>query len=160
MKKLILLAGIVLAWSGAAQAQAPVADYYSTTSKLNGVTLPAGTLIEAYDGQGVRCGLATANAGGGFLVHVYGNDPLTAGIDEGASEGETLTWKMADVTPRGGMGFDTGRLVRGPAVREWRREGDSSRRHDHGGRRRFVGRGEDALPSVRVRATTVRDSVD
>lgn len=99
MKKLILLAGIVLAWSGAAQAQAPVADYYSTTSKLNGVTLPAGTMIEAYDGQGVRCGTATANAGGGFLIHVYGNDPLTASVDEGASEGEMLTWKMADATP-------------------------------------------------------------
>jgi hypothetical protein len=99
VKKLILLAGIVLAWSGAAQAQAPVADYYSTTSKLNGVTLPAGTVIEAYDGQGVRCGSATSNASGGFLIHVYGNDPLTSSIDEGASEGETLTWKMEDVTP-------------------------------------------------------------
>jgi len=99
VKKLILLAGIVLAWSGAAQAQAPVADYYSTTSKLNGLTLPAGTMIEAYDAQNVRCGTATANVGGGFLIHVYGNDPLTAGVDEGANEGETLTWKMANATP-------------------------------------------------------------
>ena len=99
MKQLILLAGIVLAWSGAAQAQVPVADYYSTTSKLNGVTLPAGTMIEAYDAEGVRCGHATANAAGEFLVHVYGDDPLTAGVDEGASEGEMLTWKMAELTP-------------------------------------------------------------
>jgi hypothetical protein len=99
VKKLILIAGIVLASSGAAQAQAPVADYYSTTSKLNGLTLPAGTTIEAYDGQSIRCGTATANADGGFLIHVYGNDPLTQGIDEGATEGETLTWKMANTTP-------------------------------------------------------------
>ncbi len=99
MKKLILIAGIVLASSGAAQAQAPVADYYSTSSKLDGAALPAGTMIEAYDGQNVRCGTATANADGGFLIHVYGNDPLTSGIDEGAAEGETLTWKLADKTP-------------------------------------------------------------
>lgn len=99
MKKTILMAALVMAGCGAAQAQVPVADYYSTTSKLNGITLPAGTMIEAYDGDGVRCGTATANAAGEFLIHVYGNDPLTAAIDEGANEGEILDWKLANVTP-------------------------------------------------------------
>lgn len=99
MKRMILTAALSLLGCGAAQAQVPVADYYSTTSKLNGVSLPAGTTIEAYDGDGVRCGSATANAAGEFLIHVYGNDPLTSTMDEGAEEGEMLTWKMADSTP-------------------------------------------------------------
>jgi hypothetical protein len=97
---MILATLMVLACGTAAYAQAPVADYFSTTSTLDGAALPAGTVIEAYDGQGVRCGVATANAGGGFLIHVYGNDPLTASIDEGASEGEMLTWKLADASPQ------------------------------------------------------------
>jgi hypothetical protein len=102
MKKTLLATAFVLACgAGAANAQAPVADFYSTTSLMDGQSLPAGTTIEAYDSDGIRCGLAQANASGGFLVHVYGNDPMTPGIDEGAREGEVLSWKLAgaDVRP-------------------------------------------------------------
>jgi len=102
MSKILCIAALVAAAAcGTAHAQAPVADYYSTTSKLNDAALPAGTTIEAYDGNGVRCGFAVANAAGEFLVHVSGNDPLTGSIDEGANEGEMLTWKLAsaDIMP-------------------------------------------------------------
>ena len=79
---------------GAAYAQAPVADFYSTNSLLGDALLEAGATIEAFDIDGVRCGYAQANAEGGFLIHVYGNDPMTASIDEGPREGEMLTWEI------------------------------------------------------------------
>jgi hypothetical protein len=92
-----LVLGLLLL-AGAAHAQAPVADYFSTTSMWEGAALPSGMLIEAYDGDGVRCGVAQANSDGSFLIHVYGNDPMTA-ADEGASEGEMLTWRINDTMP-------------------------------------------------------------
>lgn len=101
MKRTILATAFVLACAaGAAQAQAPVADYFSTNSMKDGQVLAMGTAIEAYDSDGIRCGQATVNADGGFLIHVYGNDPMTPSIDEGAREGEMLHWKIdgADVS--------------------------------------------------------------
>lgn len=83
--------------AGAAQAQAPVADYYSTTSLLDGQALPAGPRIEVFDSDDVRCGYAEANAQGHFLIHVYGNDPMTPAVDEGAREGEMLTWRLDSI---------------------------------------------------------------
>jgi len=88
---LLLLAGV-------AQAQAPVADYFSTTSKWDNADLLPGMIIEAFDSDGIRCGYAEANADGSFLIHVYGNDPMTA-ADEGANEGEMLTWRLHNRTP-------------------------------------------------------------
>lgn len=97
MKRFALSFAIVLACAAAANAQAPVADYYSMNSTMNGTALAAGSTIEAYDGDGIRCGIATVNAEGGFLMHVYGNDPFTQNIDEGASQGEFLHWRIDGV---------------------------------------------------------------
>lgn len=88
---LLLLAGV-------AQAQAPVADYFSTSSKYENAGLTPGMTIEAFDANGIRCGYAEANAEGSFLIHVYGNDPMTA-ADEGANEGEMLTWRLQTRAP-------------------------------------------------------------
>jgi len=97
----IALALVLACGAGAAHAQAPVADFYSTTSTMNGAPIAPGTTIEAYDTDGIRCGNAIANADGSFLIHVYGNDPMTPSADEGAREGEALTWKLNgyDVQP-------------------------------------------------------------
>lgn len=84
---------VIFCGAGAAHAQAPVADFFSSTSLKSGELLPVGTIIEAYDSDGIRCGQATSNASG-FLIHVYGNDPMTPSIDEGAREGEFLNWKI------------------------------------------------------------------
>ena len=97
-----LVLGLLLS-AASAQAQAPVADYFSTTSLWEGASMIPGLTIEAFDGDGVRCGLATANLDGSFLIHVYGNDPMTSTIDEGAVEGEMLTWKVDGVTPDSAM---------------------------------------------------------
>ena len=94
------LAIVIGGFCGTASAQVPVADFFSTTSKLNGTSMPAGTRIEAFDSDGIRCGLAEANADGSFLIHVYGNDPMTPTVDEGAREGELLTWRINGETPQ------------------------------------------------------------
>lgn len=93
MKRFAVGFALVLAAS-AAHAQAPVADYYSLNSTMNGTQLIAGMTIEAFDADGIRCGAATVNPDGGFLMHVYGNDPLTPAIDEGATSGEFLQWRI------------------------------------------------------------------
>ena len=93
-----LAMGLLLS-AASVRAQAPVADYFSTTSLWEGAALPLDLTIEAFDGDGIRCGFATANLDGSFLIHVNGNDPMTPGIDEGAIEGEMLTWRISDQTP-------------------------------------------------------------
>ena len=61
-RTLLALAITIACSVGIAQAQAPVADFFSTTSLLDGQQLPAGTTIEAYDSDEVRCGYAEANS--------------------------------------------------------------------------------------------------
>ena len=101
MKRCALALTVLLA-AVAAHAQAPVADYFSVDSQRDGKALVPGTTIEAWDTDGVRCGFAQVNADGGFLMHVYGNDPLTAAVDEGADAGEFLIWRVAivDIAPQ------------------------------------------------------------
>jgi hypothetical protein len=99
MRTMIVTLAVVLACAApAAHAQAPVADYFSTSSRYAGQVLVPGSVIEAFDSDGVRCGVAAANADGSFLMQVYGNDPMTA-ADEGAREGEVLRWRMRGHTP-------------------------------------------------------------
>src|SRR5207244_2572249 len=89
-----ILALVLACAARTAYAQAPEADFFSTSSKLNGALLPSGATIDAYDANGVHCGHAIAGADGAFLVHVSGDDPMTPGTDEGARDGEMLTWKV------------------------------------------------------------------
>jgi len=84
MKNFTIALALVLACgAGAAQAQAPVADFYSISTTMNGTLIASGTTIEAFDSDGIRCGNATANADGSFLIHVYGNDPMTPAWTKG-----------------------------------------------------------------------------
>jgi hypothetical protein len=99
MKKMLAMFALVLVCgAAAANAQAPVCDYFSTSSTKAGEALAAGAIIEAFDSDGIRCGYAEAMTGGAFLMHVYGNDPMTPAVDEGAREGEMLTWKVDGIT--------------------------------------------------------------
>jgi len=101
MKKTALAFLLVVACTGAAHAQALVSDYYSLNSLMNGTALAGGTIIEARDAGGTLCGTTVVNPDGTFLLHVYGDDPQTADIDEGASPGEFLTWRIdsTDIVP-------------------------------------------------------------
>jgi len=55
-----------------------------------------GDVITAKDPDGVICGLAyVGDAGtgeGDYFIHVNGDDPNTTGVDEGASEGDTISF--------------------------------------------------------------------
>jgi len=65
-----------------------VCDFWSAGSP-NG--LEPGSVLTAYDEQHTICGQTIVLDGGAFMVHVYGDNPLTA-ADEGAVEGSPLTF--------------------------------------------------------------------
>jgi len=67
-------------------------NVYSSSSLLDGEPLPPGTVVEAYDPQGVLCGrFVVAQAGKYGLMPVYGDDPSSP-RDEGALPGDTITF--------------------------------------------------------------------
>ena len=73
-------------------------DFASATSTLNGDPLPVGTVVAAYDSQGVCCGTQTVVVEGVLpFLAVYGDDAFTPLVDEGASEGDTITFKINGV---------------------------------------------------------------
>lgn len=59
----------------------------------NGLPIPVGSIVDAYDADGILCGRDTVGIAGlyGFM-NVYGDDPSTSGTDEGATTGDTLTY--------------------------------------------------------------------
>ena len=66
---------------------------------------PVGTIVDAYDPDGVHCGTYTVGVDNqivpdsigiyGFLV-VYADDYTTPGVDEGAESGDVITFKIMD----------------------------------------------------------------
>jgi len=80
--------------------------------------LVPGDTVRVYDGDGVLCGDTLVSPEGAFLVHVLGDDPNTPEEDEGATEGDTLTFVIAEkILPVHGtsQNFDT-TIVPGPAI--------------------------------------------
>ncbi len=70
------------------------AIFWGAASTLDGSPLPPGTVVEAFDPQGVRCGCAAAGAPGGYgPLLVYGDDPATP-QDEGATTGDRLRFRV------------------------------------------------------------------
>jgi hypothetical protein len=67
-------------------------DYYGTiTSGSDNV--PVGERIQVFDPQGVECGTFVVRREGLYgFIHVYGDDPTTPNIDEGAEPGDELTF--------------------------------------------------------------------
>lgn len=61
---------------------------------LDGKPVVVGTIIRAYDPEGVECGYFEVNAEGYFgLMPVYGNDP-TSDEDEGAEIGDEISFTI------------------------------------------------------------------
>jgi hypothetical protein len=68
-------------------------DYYGKIM-INGQMLIVGEKIEAYDPNGAICGeFVIRNSGVYGFMHVYGDDPLTPNIDEGAKAGDVISFK-------------------------------------------------------------------
>ncbi|MBE0596398.1 MAG: VCBS repeat-containing protein, partial [Desulfuromonadales bacterium] len=65
---------------------------------IDGQAAGTGVEIAVFDPQGVLCGVSGVDSvnGGAFLLHIYGDDPFTGGIDEGASAQDSLLFKIYD----------------------------------------------------------------
>ncbi len=100
---LILMAGLLIVY----QLQADVyptnvwADYSGSVT-LNGQPAPVGTVVDAFDPQGVHCGTFTVGISGagsglpgnyGFL-HVYGDDDTSLAVDHGAESGDLISFEV------------------------------------------------------------------
>lgn len=72
-------------------------NFYSQNSTFNGQPLPVGAIVSAYDADGVLCGEFTVvDAGEYGLMPCYRDDATTA-EDEGATVGDTITFKVSGV---------------------------------------------------------------
>jgi hypothetical protein len=70
-------------------------DFYGSASAYNGAAVPIGSVINAYDPQGVLCGSDTVrNAGQYGFLPVYGDDATTTTVDEGAEIGDIITFTI------------------------------------------------------------------
>ncbi len=77
-----------------------VADYWGTSSGVLGTPLLVGDVITAYDPQNTLCGVAYVENPGEYLIHVYGDDDATTpDFDEGAVDGDTITFKINNGCP-------------------------------------------------------------
>jgi len=80
-------------------------DLYSYSSILNGMPLPVGALVDAYDPDGVHCGSFIVHTEGryGFLAVYRDDQDLTPSVDEGADPGDPISLRINDVpaTPLG-----------------------------------------------------------
>lgn len=82
---------------------------------LNANPVPVGAVVRAYDPDGVLCGEFTVAASGTYgLMPVYGDDPTTPGVDEGADPGDVITLTVDGVSV----------IPAGPDVPVWTGNGD------------------------------------
>ena len=104
---ILLLAGLIIMLGAGAHGQVIHPNTFFTSfadttkaSTFNDLPLVPGTIIQAFDPSGVYCGVDTVrldsiSAVGIFgYFSVYGDDPNTAGLDEGAETGEQITFKI------------------------------------------------------------------
>jgi hypothetical protein len=69
-------------------------DVYGTDTSCAEALVVEGTIIQAYDPQGVSCGYAVAHSAGHWgVMHVYGDD-LTTPEDEGAEAGDVIAFTI------------------------------------------------------------------
>jgi hypothetical protein len=68
-------------------------NFFSTSSSFNDEPIQAGSVVDAYDPDGVWCGSFTVTTTGqyGFLL-VYRDDNITDDIDEGSEPGDSLAF--------------------------------------------------------------------
>lgn len=80
-------------------------------STFNGQPLVVGSIIQAYDQSGVYCGIDTVRLSGDDAIFgyfsVYGDDPDTSPLDEGAVAGEHIVFKINGRTATVTDGDDT-----------------------------------------------------
>lgn len=98
---LVFLCLVVLPPGAMAQSVTPTpiwTDFWGTRAYLDGHRAEPGTLIEAFDADGVLCGLDSVRSSGEFgPIHVYGDDPSSE-PDEGAESGDVILFRLGGDT--------------------------------------------------------------
>lgn len=70
-------------------------DFGGTECTVNGEQVGAGSVIEAFDPEGILCGQRTVTAAGRYIgMPVYGDDDFTSGVDEGCESGDAVLFKI------------------------------------------------------------------
>ncbi len=65
-------------------------DFFCGDNSFRGFPLPVGSVVEAYDPDGIKCGEFVVHTAGEYgFMHVYGDDEFTA-TDEGANVGDPI----------------------------------------------------------------------
>jgi hypothetical protein len=73
-------------------------DVYGTLQTADGNGAAIGTRVQAFDTDGVLCGECLVRTTGRYgFMPVYADDPFTAGVDEGAEEGDRITFRINGV---------------------------------------------------------------
>ena len=65
-------------------------DFWGVQPEL----IAEGDTLQVFDPDSVLCGEGYGTIEGGFLIHVFGDDPNTQEIDEGATEDDTLRFTL------------------------------------------------------------------
>lgn len=91
MHRLIVILLACASLAGAVTPSMIWRDYYSFSSVgITGHALPVGSVVVAFDPEGIECGRDTVTMEGTYgYLHVYGDDPLTPS-DEGAAAGDPI----------------------------------------------------------------------
>ncbi len=89
--------------------------FYGDNSSLDGNLVAVGDTISAFDASGVQCGEFIVSAEGEYgFMPVYKDDPTTTSVDEGATAGEQISFKI--------NGFDA--AIIGPDSGVWTSNND------------------------------------
>jgi len=76
-------------------ATTPFAMNFYGNATLDDEPIPVGAVITAYDPDGVLCGVWTVTTVGQYgFMPVYGDDPATTDVDEGAVDGDTISFRI------------------------------------------------------------------
>ena len=92
---------------------------FKGTVTINGSPAPTGTVINAYDPDGINCGRDTVITPGIFgFMPVYRDDDRTAEVDEGALPDDPITFEIMGLTAN----VDSGTVI-------WSTDGDTATAH-------------------------------
>ena len=94
---ILVIALVFILSAGKLLAQEMYRDFYGSAT-FRGRQVESGDEIKAYDPNNVLCGTAYEIQNGVYGVHVRGDDPDTQGVDEGAVNGDPITFKINNET--------------------------------------------------------------
>ena len=94
--KLVAIAAVItITVATAPQAQVPFCVFFDSTTTFDGNPVLTGSIIEAFDPDGISCGKDTVLIDGYFgFMPVLGDDPSTPGLDEGAEAGDLIRFTV------------------------------------------------------------------